>query len=139
MFVVLAAGMLTGLTATTMYMAAPAFGDKKKCDGNDNNNCNDTHKTQKIDEKNKCKVENENEDHSSHNLNENELACVNIGANLNKVLVLRLPSTGTLLVTKGVKCPVESCQDPDKFTISVTGNNPTPPSFQGSTAGTEVT
>jgi hypothetical protein len=140
MFVILAAGMLTGLTATTMYMAAPAFGDKKKCDDNDNNNCNDTHKTQKIDEKNKCKVENENEDHSSHNLNEVELACVNIGANLNKVLVLRLPSTGTLLVTKSIRCPVGAeCADPSDFEITVSGNNPSPSSFKGSATGTEVT
>ena len=86
MFVVLSVGLLTALT-TTISMAAPTFADKKKCEDNDNNNCNDTHKTQKIEEKNKCKIENENEDHSSHNLNENELACVNIGANLDGVLV----------------------------------------------------
>ena len=41
-----------------MSQAVSVFTDKKKCEDNDNNNCNDTHKTQKIDEKNKCKIEN---------------------------------------------------------------------------------
>jgi hypothetical protein len=87
LFVILSAGILTGLTATIMSLAAPVFADKKKCEDNDNNNCNDTHKTQKIDQYNKCKIENENEDHSSHNTNENLLECANIGANLDGVLV----------------------------------------------------
>ena len=88
MFVVLSAGMLTALTATMMAQAVPAFADKKKCEDNHNNNCNDTHKTQKIEAKNKCKIENENKDHSSKNDNSNELACVNLAANLDNVLVL---------------------------------------------------
>ena len=82
--VLLAAGMLT---ATTMHMVVPAFADKKHCDKNDNKNCNDTHKSQKIHDKNKCKTENENEDHSKNNENLNELACVNLGANVKDVLV----------------------------------------------------
>ena len=85
MFVVLSAGMLTALTATMMSQAVPVFADKKKCEDNDNNNCNDTHKTQKIEEKNKCKIENENKDHSKKNDNSNELACVNLAANLDDV------------------------------------------------------
>jgi len=81
--------MLTGLIATTtMSLAVPVFADKKKCEDNKNNNCNDTHKTQKIDQENKCKIENENEKHSSHNENLNQLECANIGANLNNVLLL---------------------------------------------------
>ena len=86
LFVVLSAGLLTGLTATMMYIAIPAFADKKHCDDNNNNNCNDTHKTQKIDQENKCKIENENEDHSKDNTNTNELACVNFGTNLKDFL-----------------------------------------------------
>ena len=87
MLVILSAGLLTALT-TTISMAAPTFADKKKCEDNDNNNCNDTHKTQKIDQENKCKIENENEDHSSDNGNSNQLACVNLAANAKNVLVL---------------------------------------------------
>src|SRR5215813_15580204 len=87
MFVILGAAMLTGLTATATTFVAPVFADKKKCEDNDNNNCNDTHKTQKIDQYNKCKIENENEDHSSHNANENFLEYAKIGANLDGVLV----------------------------------------------------
>jgi len=87
LLVILSAGILTGLTATTVSLAAPVFADKKKCEDNDNNNCNDTHKTQKIDQYNKFKIEIENEDHSSHNANENFLEYAKIGANLDGVLV----------------------------------------------------
>jgi hypothetical protein len=52
------------------------------------------------------------------------------------------PGTGTLLVIKKVVCKddkEDNCPPPLKdFTITVTGNNPTPPSFPGST-GTLVT
>src|SRR5215813_2723250 len=81
---VLAVGSISVVATTHL---ATTFAHKKKCDDNDNKNCNDTHKTQKIDEKNKCKVESENEDHSSRNGNENSLECVNFGANLNDVVV----------------------------------------------------
>ena len=88
MFVVLSAGMLTALSETMMSQAVPVFADKKKCEDNHNNNCNDKHKTQKIEAKNKCKIENENKDHSSKNDNSNELACVNLAANLNDVSLI---------------------------------------------------
>src|SRR5262249_11511086 len=114
--------------------------DKKHCDDNENNNCNDSHKTQKIDQENKCKIENENEDHSSDNVNQNLVQCENIGANVKDFLFLKLPSTGTLIVTKSVRCPVGAkCADPSDFEITVSGNNPSPDSFQGDTAGTQVT
>ena len=64
------------------------FADKKKCEDNHNNNCNDKHKTQKIEAKNKCKIENENKDHSSKNDNSNELACVNLAANLDDAALI---------------------------------------------------
>jgi len=51
-FVVLSAGMLTALTATTTSLAIPVFADKKHCEDNGDNNCNDKHKTQKIKAKN---------------------------------------------------------------------------------------
>ncbi len=88
MFVVLSAGMLTALSATMMSQAIPAFADKKKCEDNHSNNCNDTHKTQRIDQKNKCEIENQNSHHSKKNGNDNLLVCDNFGANVKDVLVL---------------------------------------------------
>ena len=85
MFVVLSAGMLTALTATMMSQAVPVYADKKKCEDNKSNNCNDKHKTQKIDQKNKCDVENENSHHSKKNDNTNDLFCLNDAANLNDI------------------------------------------------------
>ena len=54
---------------------------EKKCKDNGDNNCNDTHKTQKIKTKNDCKIENENKDHSHDNVNVNDLVCVNEAQN----------------------------------------------------------
>ncbi len=89
MFVVLSAGMLTALSATMMSQAIPVFADKKKCEDNHNNNCNDKHKTQKIDQKNKCEIENENSHHSKKNNNTpNDLFCLNAAANLNDVAII---------------------------------------------------
>jgi hypothetical protein len=59
--------------------------DEKKCKNNDDNNCNDKHKTQKINAKNECEIENYNKDHSKDNENLNELTCVNDAQNLNDV------------------------------------------------------
>ena len=53
---------------------------------NGDNNCNDTHKTQKIKAKNECEIENENKDHSHDNENSlNELFCGNDAQNLKDV------------------------------------------------------
>jgi len=56
-------------------------GGEKQIIGEDN----DTHKTQKVEEKNMCKTENENQDYSKDNGNENDHGCANTGLNLNKV------------------------------------------------------
>jgi hypothetical protein len=83
--VTLSVAMLTGLSATSL--AIPVFAiDEKECEDNRDNNCNDTHKTQKIRAKNDCSVENYNKDHSKHNENLNELVCVNEAQNLKDVL-----------------------------------------------------
>ena len=50
--------------------------DSKQCKDNGNNNCNDTHKTQKIYAKNECEIENKNKDHSHDNTNANDLLWV---------------------------------------------------------------
>ncbi len=84
MFVVLSAGMLTALAATTMSLAVPVFADKKHCEDNKNNNCNDKQTTQKINARNDCEIENQNKDHSSKNDNhDNTLDCTNLAVNVN--------------------------------------------------------
>lgn len=88
MFVLLSISIAAVITGTAiMSLAIPAFagGDEKKCKNNDDNNCNDKHKTQKIKAKNECEIENTNKDHSKNNENINELVCVNEAQNLNDV------------------------------------------------------
>jgi hypothetical protein len=70
MFVVLSAGMLTGLTATGMSLGQTAFAE-------------DNDKNQKIDQENKCKIEIENEhgDNNEQNNNDNEVTCQNSAQN----------------------------------------------------------
>ena len=77
----------TGLSLVTPVFAGGDHHDhgEKKCKNNGDNNCNDTHKTQKIKEKNYCEIENENKDHSHDNENINSLECTNQGQNLNDV------------------------------------------------------
>ena len=81
MLVVLSAGLLTALTATATSMAVPAFADKKKCEDNDSNNCND--KEQKLYQKNDCKNEDETKDDSSSS-NSNTVLCSIFGLNQDK-------------------------------------------------------
>jgi hypothetical protein len=49
------------------------------------------------------------------------------------------PNTATLIVTKVFDCPGTAGCGGNAFTITVTGNNPSPDSFTASTKGTEVT
>jgi hypothetical protein len=90
MFVILAISIATAISGTAVTsLAAPAFAggddhhdhDGKKCKNNDDNNCNDKHKTQKIKAKNECEIENENKDHSKDNVNINGLECSNFTDN----------------------------------------------------------
>ena len=91
MFVILSLAVGAAISGTAlMGMAAPAFAngdnhDEKKCKNNGDNNCNDKHKTQKIDVKNECEIENYNKDHSKNNFNDNSLECINEAQNLNGV------------------------------------------------------
>jgi hypothetical protein len=76
MFVVLSAGMLTGLTATGMSLGQTAFANERE--GYD--------KDQKIDQENHCKNVIENEQHGDDNEqndndNENNLICQNLAQN----------------------------------------------------------
>jgi len=84
-FAILAIAVMAAVLGTSASsLAAPAFasGDEKKCKNNDDNNCNDTHKSQKIHEKNYCEIENTNKDHSKDNTNDNFLVCANAAQNL---------------------------------------------------------
>jgi hypothetical protein len=93
MLVILSLSIATVAMGTTgLSLISPVFagGDhhdhgEKKCKNNDDNNCNDTHKTQKIKAKNECEIENENKDHSHDNENLNSLECINDAQNLNDV------------------------------------------------------
>lgn len=93
MFIILSIAIATAISGTTVTsLAASVFAggdhhdqDEKKCKNNDDNNCNDKHKTQKINAKNECEIENYNKDHSKDNENLNELTCVNDAQNLNDV------------------------------------------------------
>jgi hypothetical protein len=70
MFVVLSAGMLTGLTATGMSLGQTAF-------------ANESDKDQKIDQENHCKIviSNEHRDDNRQNDNDNDLTCQNLAQN----------------------------------------------------------
>ena len=88
LFAILAIGMLTALTATTLTLATPVFASKKHCEDNGDNNCNSTHNTQKIKAKNECEIENYNKDHSKDNSNENALACISQDANVRDTVLV---------------------------------------------------
>src|ERR1044072_1733439 len=88
LFAILAIGMLTALTATTIAFATPVFASKKHCEDNGDNNCNSTHNTQKIKVKNECEIENYNKDHSKDNSNENALACISQNANVRDAVLV---------------------------------------------------
>jgi hypothetical protein len=104
MFVILSLSIATVVMGTAgLSFVSPVFagGDNhddggKKCKDNDDNNCNDTHKTQKIKVKNECEIENENKDHSHDNENLNELTCVNEAQNWKDVETLDIFTDGAV-------------------------------------------
>ena len=75
MFVVLSAGMLTGLTATGMSLGQTAFANERSGYDQDKN--------QKVDQENNCNIEisNEHGDHNEQNDNDNDLTCQNLAQN----------------------------------------------------------
>jgi hypothetical protein len=95
MLVVLSLSLATVTMGTAgLNLVSPVFAggdhhdhghDSKKCKDNGDNNCNDTHKTQKIKAKNDCEIENYNKDHSKDNTNKNDLSCANDAQNLKDV------------------------------------------------------
>ena len=100
MLVVLSFSIATVVMGTTgLSLVSPVFAggnhdhDGKKCKNNDDNNCNDTHKTQKIEAKNDCEISNYNKDHSHDNGNINSLTCTNQAQNLDDVQQLDIFAT----------------------------------------------
>jgi hypothetical protein len=83
-FAIMAIAVTAAILGTTASsLIAPVYAnDEKKCKDNGDNNCNDTHKSQKIHEKNYCEIENTNKDHSKDNTNDNFLVCDNEAQNL---------------------------------------------------------
>src|SRR6476659_894434 len=100
-FVILSLSIATVVMGTAgLSLVSPVFagGDhhdhgEKKCKNNDDNNCNDTHKTQKINVKNECEIENKNKDHRHDNGNINSLTCTNQAQNLDDVQQLDIFAT----------------------------------------------
>ena len=97
MLVVLSLSLATVIMGTTgLSLVSPVFaggdhhdhGGKKECKKNDNNNCNDTEKNQKLTTKTECENENEIKDHSDKNDNTNVLVCSINPANLKNSLLL---------------------------------------------------
>jgi hypothetical protein len=100
-FVILSLSIATVVMGTAgLSLVSPVFagGDhhdhgEKKCKDNGDNNCNDKHKTQKINVKNECEIENTNKDHSHDNGNINSLTCTNQAQNLDDVQQLDIFAT----------------------------------------------
>jgi hypothetical protein len=119
MLVVLSLSLATVVMGTTgLSLVSPVFAggdhghghDGKKCKNNDDNNCNDTHKTQKIETKNDCEISNYNKDHSHDNGNDNSLECANDAQNLNDVEQLDIFADGGDGALQAQSAPVDSNQ-----------------------------
>lgn len=95
-FAILVASIAAAIGGTgTLNLATPVFADGddhegKKCKNNEDNNCNDKHKTQKIKTKNECEIENTNKDHSKENTNTNDLECVIFSDNTSDSVFLEI-------------------------------------------------
>ena len=82
MFTIVAASIIMTLGILTM----PAFADK--CDKNEDRNCNNSEKDQKLSATNDCNIKNHNHDKSQDNTNLNTddgLSCISDLANKNDV------------------------------------------------------
>jgi hypothetical protein len=96
MFVILSLSIATVVMGTAgLNLVSPVIaggdhhdhGGKKECKKNDNNNCNDTEKNQKLSTKTECENENTIKDHSDDNENGNILVCSTDAANVKNSLL----------------------------------------------------
>ena len=89
-FAILSLSIVAVLTGTTgMSLLSPVFAggddddhDGKKCKKNEDNNCNDTEKNQKLSTKEECDNENTIKKHSDENEQGNVLICTTDAVNL---------------------------------------------------------
>src|SRR4029079_15062060 len=70
------------IVLSILALPTAAFGDTVECKDNGDNNCNNTTIVQEITINNNCNMINENNDHSDHNQNVNQLSCTNQYANI---------------------------------------------------------
>ena len=165
MFTILFAGMLTGLTATTIPQATPAFAETDNCKKNSDNNCNEIKdRGEKIKQEDNCRVKDnsgrggDTGDNSGdggagdiNDGNSNDFDCgnntvdSNTGDNSFSEDFPQAPpsdETGKVIVTKVVSCIVpQDCPafNADDFTLLATGDVKSSPNpFPGSGTGTEV-
>ena len=90
LFAILSLTIVVALTGTTsVTLLSPVFAgddhhdhDGKKCKNNEDNNCNDTEKNQKLSAKDECDNENTIKDHSKKNAQGNVLVCSTDAVNL---------------------------------------------------------
>ena len=90
LFAILSLSIVAALTGTTsVTLLSPVFAgddhhdhDGKKCKNNEDNNCNDTEKNQKLSAKDECDNENTIKDHSDKNDQGNVLICSTDAVNL---------------------------------------------------------
>ena len=90
LFAILSLSIVAALTGTTsVSLLSPVFAgddhhdhDSKKCKNNEDNNCNDTEKNQKLSAKDECDNENTIKDHSDKNDQGNVLICSTDAVNL---------------------------------------------------------
>ena len=91
MFVILSLSIATAVMGTAgSNIVSPVFagGDhegEKKCKNNEDNNCNDTEKNQKLSAKDECENENTVKHHSDDNNIDNILICSIDAVNLKEI------------------------------------------------------
>ena len=94
MFVILSLSIATVVMGTAgLNLVSPVFdhhdhGGKKEWKKNDNKNCNDTEKNQKLMTKTECENENTIKDHGRNNDNTNILVCSTDAVNLKDSVLL---------------------------------------------------
>ena len=83
--------LATGLS-TTFSTTSQVFADKKDCDKNDDNNCNDIAKNQKLTPKIECEIETEITDHNKNTVvGPNDLQCNSTNSNTRDSTIIQTP------------------------------------------------
>ena len=113
MFTIVAASIIMTLGILTI----PAFADK--CDKNEDRNCNNSEKDQKLSATNDCNIKNHNHDksHDNTNLNTDDgLSCISDLANKNDV------SSGLLESASGSTAELKTSSVGNESQTTISGN-----------------